>query len=158
MSRILALDPGEKRIGLAVSDEMGWTAQGLPTLKREGYRRDLDRLTAVVNDFRVTRIIVGMPYNQYGGLGAAGERAMALIERIAAHCRIPVEPWDERMTTKMAERVLIGGGVSRAKRKISRDRLAAVLILQSYLDAQGHLQDGQERADQPAPSGGPPST
>lgn len=158
MSRILALDPGEKRIGLAVSDEMGWTAQGLPTLKREGIRRDLDRLSAVVNDYRVTRIIVGMPYNQYGGLGAAGERAMELIEHIAAHCRIPVVPWDERLTTKMAERVLIGGGVSRAKRKNSRDRLAAVLILQSYLDAQGHQPDRQGRSDLPAPAGGQSST
>jgi putative Holliday junction resolvase len=158
MSRILALDPGEKRIGLAVSDEMGWTAQGLPTLKREGFRRDLDRLTAVVNDYQVTQIIVGMPYNQYGGLGAAGERAMVLIERIAAHCGIPVVPWDERLTTKMAERVLIGGGVSRAKRKVSRDRLAAVLILQSYLDAQAHQPDRQGRTDTPAPAGGQPST
>lgn len=154
MARILALDPGEKRIGLAVSDEMGWTAQGLPTLNREGLRRDLDRLTAVVNDYQVTQIIVGMPYNQYGGLGAAGERAMALIERIAAHCGLPVVPWDERLTTKMAERVLIGGGVSRAKRKLSRDRLAAVLILQSYLDAQGRRPDGQEPPDDPAPAGG----
>jgi len=158
MPRILALDPGEKRIGLAVSDDMGWTAQGLQTLNREGIRRDLDRLAAVVKDHQVTRIIVGVPYNQYGGLGAAGERAMALIDRLAAHCGIPVSPWDERLTTKMAERVLIEGGVSRAKRKLSRDRLAAVLILQSYLDAQGHLQDRQEHTDNPAPAGGQPIT
>jgi len=136
VTRILALDPGEKRIGLAVSDEMGWTAQGLPTLTRVGIRRDLDRLSAVVNAYQVSRIIVGVPYNQHGQLGAAGERSMTLIDRIAAHCGIPVEPWDERLTTNMAERVLIEGGVSRAKRKLSRDRLAAVLILQSYLDAQ----------------------
>jgi putative Holliday junction resolvase len=153
MPRILALDPGEKRIGLAVSDEMGWTAQGLPTLNREGVRRDLDRLASVVNEYQVTRIIVGVPYNQYGELSAAGERAMALIDRIAARCGIPVSPWDERLTTKMAERVLIDGGVSRAKRKLSRDRLAAVLILQSYLDAQGRLPDRQGQTDTPTPAG-----
>ncbi|MBI3620897.1 MAG: Holliday junction resolvase RuvX, partial [Nitrospirae bacterium] len=113
-TRILALDPGEKRIGLAVSDEMGWTAQGLPTLNSEGIRRDLDHLAAVVKEYQVSRIVVGVPYNQYGELGAAGERAMALIGRIAAHCGLPVEPWDERLTTKQAERLLIEGGVSRA--------------------------------------------
>jgi putative Holliday junction resolvase len=143
ITRILALDPGEKRIGLAVSDEMGWTAQGLPTLNREGIRRDLDHLAAVVKDYQVTRIVVGVPYNQYGGLGVAGERSMRLIERIATHCGIPVEPWDERLTTKMAERVLIEGGVSRAKRKLSRDRMAAVLILQSYLDARSYAMPGE---------------
>lgn len=143
MVRILALDPGEKRIGLAVSDEMGWTAQGLPTLNREGIRRDLDHLAAVVKEYQVERIVVGVPYNQRGELGAAGERAMALIERIAAHCGIPVEPWDERLTTKMAERVLIEGGVSRARRKLSRDRMAAVLILQSYLDAHSRQPAGE---------------
>ena len=135
MERILAIDPGEKRLGLAVSDEMGWTAQGLPTLTREGLRHDLDRLAAVVKDYAVTRIVVGVPYTRHGELGAAGGRAMTLIDRIAARCGLPVEPWDERLTTKQAERVLIEGGVSRAKRKLSRDRLAAVIILQSYLDA-----------------------
>ena len=149
MIRILALDPGEKRIGLALSDEMGWTAQGLPTLNREGIRRDLERLAALVQEHQVTRIVVGVPYNQHGGLGDAGERAMTLIERIAAHCGVPVTPWDERLTTKMAERVLIEGGVSRAKRKLSRDRLAAVLILQSYLDAQ------RAQSGEPEPSGDP---
>ncbi|HUJ79925.1 MAG TPA: Holliday junction resolvase RuvX [Nitrospiria bacterium] len=135
MERVLAIDPGEKRFGLAVSDEMGWTAQGLPTLDREGLRRDLDRLASIVNDLAVTRIVVGVPYDRHGGLGPAGDRVMTLIDQIAARCGLPVEPWDERLTTKQAERVLIEGGVSRAKRKLSRDRLAAVLILQSYLDA-----------------------
>jgi len=144
--RILALDPGEKRIGLAVSDQMGWTAQGLPTLQREGIRRDLERLAALMKDYGVTRIVIGVPYNQHGGLGAAGERVMALRERIAAHCGIPVEPWDERLTTKQAERVLIEGGVSRAKRKLSRDRLAAVLILQSYLDARSAAPAGERES------------
>jgi putative Holliday junction resolvase len=146
MIRILALDPGEKRIGLAVSDEMGWTAQGLPTLNREGIRRDLDHLAAVVKEYQVNRIVVGVPYNQHGGLGVSGERAMALIERIAAHCGVPVEPWDERLTTKQAERVLIEGGVSRARRKLSRDRMAAVLILQSYLDAHSRQPAGERNA------------
>ena len=150
--RILALDPGEKRIGLAVSDEMGWTAQGLPMLNCEGIRRDLDHLAAIVKEHQVTRIVVGVPYNQHGALGHAGERAMVLIERIEAHCGLPVTPWDERLTTKMAERVLIEGGVSRAKRKLSRDRLAAVLILQSYLDAQRSPSDEQGRADDPVPT------
>ncbi|MEW6324863.1 MAG: Holliday junction resolvase RuvX [Nitrospirota bacterium] len=135
MARILALDPGEKRIGLAVSDELGWTAQGLPTLPRRGMTDMLAHLSRLVTDYQVHEIVVGVPYRQDGTLGLSGERALALIERLAHHFQLPVTPWDERLTTRMAERLLIEGGVSRAKRKLSRDRLAAVLILQSYLDA-----------------------
>src|SRR3990172_8731857 len=135
MVRILALDPGEKRIGLAISDELGWTAQGLPTLLSRGMTNDLAHLAGGVKDYQVDEIVVGMPYREDGTLGAGGERAMALIGRLADAFPIPVTPWDERLTTRMAARLLIEGGVSRGKRKHSRDQIAAVLILQSYLDA-----------------------
>lgn len=134
-TRILALDPGGKRIGLAISDELGWTAQGLPTLQSRGTVNDLAHLAGVVREYQVNEIVVGIPYREDGTLGDGGTQAMGLVATLTERFQLPVTPWDERLTTKMAERLLIEGGVSRAKRKLSRDRLAAVLILQSYLDA-----------------------
>ena len=135
MMRILALDYGEKRIGLAISDELGWTAQGLPTLVRQGTKRDIATLVDLVRDSNVDEVVVGLPYRQDGTLGLSGERVLVFIDRLSGQLSLPVTSWDERLTTKMAERLLIEGGVSREKRKLSRDRVAATLILQSYLDA-----------------------
>ena len=141
MGRILALDPGEKRVGLAVSDELRITAQGLPTLERQGIKRDLPQIAKLVGEYGVDEVVVGVPYHMDGTVGASAERAMALIEQLSELLTIPVTPWDERLTTKMADRVLTDGRVSRDTRKRSRDRLAAVLILQSYLDAMSHSPD-----------------
>ncbi len=135
MVRILALDYGEKRIGLAISDELGWTAQGLPTLIRQGIARDIATLVDLSRERQVDEVVVGLPYRQNGTLGLSGERVLAFIGRLSRQLSVPVTSWDERLTTKMAERLLIEGGVSREKRKLSIDRVAATLILQSYLDA-----------------------
>ena len=107
----------------------------MPTLLSRGMANDLAHLAGVVSDYQVNEIVVGMPYREDGTVGLGGEQAMELIAQLAERFQLPVTPWDERLTTKQAERLLIEGGVSRAKRKLRRDQLAAVLILQSYLDS-----------------------
>jgi len=109
MVRILALDPGEKRIGLAISDELGWTAQGLPTLERVGPARDLAHVRRIVEERGVQEIVVGIPYREDGTIGASGELAMALARSLADGLQLTVTPWDERLTTKQAERAPSAG-------------------------------------------------
>jgi putative pre-16S rRNA nuclease len=137
--RILALDLGARRIGLAVSDELGWTAHGLPTLERVGPRKDVVRLRGVVDEYRICKIIVGLPRNMNGSLGPQAHLVLEFIERLKDKLKLDVIPWDERLTTQAAERVLIEGDVSRAKRRKKVDQVAAVLILQGYLDSRGSL-------------------
>jgi putative Holliday junction resolvase len=132
--RILGLDIGAKRIGVAVSDELGFTAQGLETLNRRGLDADISRLSALVSEFGAEEIVVGLPYNMDGSEGPQAD----LVRSFAAHIRqsvdIPVTEWDERLTTVAAERVLLEADMSRAKRRKVVDKVAAVLILQGYLD------------------------
>ena len=133
--RILALDVGEKRIGLAVSDPLGITAQGLEVLKRRGKEADLSRLLEVARKYRVQEIVVGLPRHLDGRLGAQAPEILELAQALGAALGVPVTPWDERLTTAQAERMLIEADLSRRRRRQVVDQVAAALILQSYLDS-----------------------
>jgi putative Holliday junction resolvase len=133
--RILALDVGDRRIGVAVSDEMGWTAQGLETLVRSDLRQDLSRLAGLVQSREVVQVVVGLPRHLDGHLGPQAQKVLAFVELLKKQISVPVFMWDERLTSREAERTLIEAHVSRSKRKTVLDQMAAVLILQSYLNA-----------------------
>lgn len=128
--RILALDPGERRCGLAVSDERGIVALGLPTFAAGRGRNLVDHLRELLRAYGVERVVVGHPRMLSGRTGPAARRAEALARRLRRELGVEVDLWDERLTSVQAERVLRGTGAPRA----ARDRLAAILILQSYLD------------------------
>jgi len=132
--RILALDLGERRIGLAVSDELGWTAQGLPTLERRNNRLDLEALVELIRARGVGLVIVGNPLQMSGEDSPGSRRAAEFAQRIGRAAGVPVELWDERLTTREASRVLRSSGASIAKRARAVDRLSAVLLLEDYLD------------------------
>ncbi|MEW6387622.1 MAG: Holliday junction resolvase RuvX [Thermodesulfobacteriota bacterium] len=132
--RILALDVGEKRIGLAVSDPLGITAQGLGVLSRRDRDSDLARLREVAAEYRVQEIVVGLPRHLDGRPGTLAPEILDLARSLGEALGVPVTPWDERLTTQEAERVLIQADMSRRRRRQVVDQLAAVLILQSYLD------------------------
>jgi len=133
--RLLGLDVGSKTIGVAVSDALGFTAQGLTTLHRKSLESDIMALAEYVNSYQVTGIVVGLPLNMNGTAGPSAQTAQELGEKLAKHLQLPVFYQDERLTTVAAQQVLIAGDVSRKKRKQVVDKLAAVLILQTYLDS-----------------------
>lgn len=135
--RILALDVGEKNIGLAVSDELGWTAQGLPNLQRKAQDQDISAILNTAKEKVVGEIVVGMPINLDGSLGKAAKEVTVFLEDLKKKTTLPVKVWDERFSSAQAERVMLEADLSRRKRKKKIDQLAAQLILQSYLDAQG---------------------
>jgi len=135
--RILALDLGQRRIGLAISDELGITAQGLDTLERRRLRDDLDRLAGLASERGVTLFLVGKPLHMSGREGRQAGFAREFGEHLRRRTKLPVEYWDERLTTVEAGRVLRESGISSRKRARSVDRLAAVLLLESYLDSLG---------------------
>ena len=134
-SRILALDLGKKRIGLAISDPLGITAQGLPNLVRVNKRTDFAALEQLIRERQVSLILMGNPINMRGDEGRQSgwvrEFAQALEERTG----LPVKLWDERLTSVEANRVLRSSGISIQKRAAAVDRLSAVILLQSYLDS-----------------------
>jgi putative holliday junction resolvase len=133
--RVLALDLGKRRIGLALSDELGITAQGLQTLERTNIREDLARLTQLANDKNVTLLLVGNPLHMSGDEGRQTVYAREFGDRLHAATGLPVEYWDERLTTVEAQRVLRQSGISIEKRGKAVDRLAAVILLESFLDS-----------------------
>ena len=132
--RILAIDFGEKRIGLALSDALGITAQGLPTLFRQNMKQVLLDLAGTVKAHEVGEIIVGLPINMDGSHGKKAEEVHAFIPKLAHAAGVPVSAWDERLTSREASRFMIEADVSRKKQKEQSDRLAATLILQNYLE------------------------
>jgi putative Holliday junction resolvase len=134
-SRVLALDLGKKRIGLALSDELGITAQGLETLQRTNIREDLSRISLLASQRKVTLILIGNPLHMSGREGRQVEFAREFGERLGAATGLPIEFWDERLTTVAAQRVLRESGISIEKRALAVDRLAAVILLESYLDS-----------------------
>lgn len=133
--RILALDLGKRRIGLALSDELGITAQGIETLQRSNIREDIARLVQLISSRGVSLILMGNPLHMSGHAGRQAEYARDFAERLARAAGIPVQFWDERLTTVEAQRVLKESGVSIQKRSQAVDRLAAVILLESYLDS-----------------------
>lgn len=135
MTRLLGLDVGDKTIGVAVSDELGWTAQGVETIKRQSREKDLARIKELIARYQVGAIVVGLPKNMNGTIGPRAELCQAFGKLLEERTSLPVHMWDERLTTMAAERMLISADVSRQKRKTVIDKMAATLILQGYLDA-----------------------
>jgi len=135
--RILGLDVGDVRIGVALSDEMGWTAQPLGVItrsKKKGLKSDLYAIVAYLDEYNVTEIVVGLPLNMNGSEGPMTEKVRKFSEALSKITDIEIKEWDERLSTVAVERVLIEGDVSRKKRKTVVDKLAATYILQGYLD------------------------
>ena len=133
--RILALDLGKKRIGLAISDELGFTAQGLDTLERRGRRDDIEDLRKLISQRGVTKILVGDPLHMSGDSSRQGDYTREFTSELERKTGLPVEFRDERWTSREAERTLRGSGVANGKRKATIDKLSAVILLQSYLDS-----------------------
>jgi putative Holliday junction resolvase len=133
--RWMGLDYGDRTIGVAISDELGWTAQGLEVIRRTTEENDLERLRCIAQQFDVGEIVVGLPKNMNATVGPRGRMSIAFAEQLREHLRLPVHLWDERLTTVSAERTLLEADLSRKKRKQVVDKLAAALILQSFLDA-----------------------
>jgi putative Holliday junction resolvase len=133
--RWMGLDYGDKTIGVAVSDELGWTAQALEVIRRSKPDKDFDRLLEIVNEYGITDIIVGLPKNMNNTVGPRGELCIAFSEELKLKLNVPVHLWDERLTTVSATRTLLEADVSRKKRKAVIDKMAAALILQGYMDA-----------------------
>jgi len=132
--RILGLDIGSKRIGIAISDELGFTAQGLETLISKDAVTDIDYIDKIVRNYGVTEIVVGIPYNMNGTEGPQAKKIREFMDRMSLKINVPLKEWDERLSTTAAERILLEADLSRAKRRKVVDKLAAVLILQGYLD------------------------
>ena len=135
MGRYLGIDYGTKRIGLAISDETGQIAFPLSVLENFGQRRVAGEINRIVNERKVVALVLGLPLSLDGSKGIAAEK-VELFAAILKECiSVPVEFWDERLSSKMAERAMIEGGLSRGRRKQSIDQATAQIILQSYLDA-----------------------
>lgn len=132
--RILGLDVGTKTIGIAVSDEMGWTGQGIGTIQRKNLRSDLQELAHYIKKYTVEKVAVGIPINMDGSIGTAAEQVFLFIEQLQGTFDLPIDTWDERLSTVEAERVLLEADMSRKKRKKVIDTIAAAIILQGYLD------------------------
>ena len=133
--RILALDLGKKRIGLALSDELGLTAQGLETLEREGRRDDIAKLRRLAAERGVALFLIGDPVHMSGEAGRQSEYTREFARELEYKTGLPVKFWDERWTSREAERTLRGSGIAHGERKPAIDRLSAVILLQSYLDS-----------------------
>jgi putative Holliday junction resolvase len=145
--RILALDVGKKRIGLAVSDELGITAQGIETLERTRIREDLENLKHIADRYRAGTLLVGKPLHMSGSESRQSEYTREFAGRLQQHLKLPVVFWDERLTSAEAERMLRIAGATLEQRRRAVDRMSAVLLLESYL--------GYRRIQNPFPEEGP---
>lgn len=134
--RLMGLDVGDKTIGVAASDMLGWTAQGIETIRRTSNKADIKRLQEIIEEKEISKIVVGLPKNMNGTLGPQGEKVLSFVEKLKKKINKEIVLWDERLTTVAAEKMLISADVSRKKRKQVIDKLAAVYILQGYLDSQ----------------------
>jgi len=135
------MDVGARRIGLAVSDPLGITAQGIETLERRNKRTDFAILERVIRRYEVGEIVVGYPLRMSGSTGTQSEKMAAFAEELRRKFALPVHLWDERLTTAEAHRVLDQTEMSTRRRSEVVDQMAAVLILQSYLEARSHNRD-----------------
>ena len=132
--RILGLDLGQKTIGVAISDPLGWTAQGITTIRRTKKSEDLQEINKICKEYNVDTIVVGLPKNMNGTIGESGERTIEFSELIKEITGCKIEMWDERLTTVAAHRAMLEADLSRNKRKKIVDKIAATYILQGYLD------------------------
>jgi putative Holliday junction resolvase len=133
--RVLALDVGSKRIGVAVSDPLGITAQGLETIQRQNKRKDLESLGRLLKEYAVREVVVGLPLRLSGAEGTQSEKMRRFASDLESHFGVTVHLWDERWTSTEANRLLRETELSIAKRGRAVDRMAAVLILQSWMEA-----------------------
>jgi len=135
--RIMGLDVGSKTVGIAVSDALGWTAQGIETVKIDEANGEfgIERIAELVKEYTITEFVVGYPKNMNNTVGPRGEASENYKKLLEDTFSLPVKLWDERLTTMAAERMLIEADVSRKKRKQVIDKMAAVMILQGYLDS-----------------------
>ena len=131
--RVMGLDVGTATIGVAVSDELGYTAQGVEVIRRTGLKTDLERLGELARAYQVESVVVGIPRNMNGTYGPAAEEVRRFAQEIKKRLRLPLYEEDERLTTVAAERVLLEADLSRRRRRQVVDQVAAVLILQSFL-------------------------
>ncbi|MGG3563759.1 Holliday junction resolvase RuvX [Neobacillus rhizosphaerae] len=135
--RVLGLDVGSKTVGIALSDEMGWTAQGLKTLKINEEKEEFgfEEIGQIIKEYQVDTVVIGFPKNMNGTIGPRGEASQKYANEVESRFAVPTVLWDERLTTMAAERVLLEADVSRKKRKKVIDKMAAMMILQGYLDS-----------------------
>ena len=139
--RIMGLDYGSKTIGVAISDPLGLTAQGIEIIRREEenkLRKSLRRIEALIAEYQVEEIVLGFPKNMNNTIGERAEKSLQLKETLEKRCGLPVIMWDERLTTGEANRTLMESGVRRENRSKYVDMIAAVFILQGYLDAKAN--------------------
>jgi len=137
-ARIMALDVGSRRIGVAVSDPLGITAQGLDTIQRQNKRRDLEALRRLLSEYQIREVVVGLPLRLSGAEGTQSEKMRVFADDLRRHFGITVHLWDERWTSTEANRLLRETDLSIEKRAKAVDRMAATLILQSWLEAHPH--------------------
>ena len=135
--RILGIDYGEKRIGLALSDISNMVARSLKVLNRETNRNWLGEIKTIVDENEIKQIVIGLPKNMNGSIGKKGEEVLAFVKVLEKRVKVPIVTWDERLTTVAAEKVLRQAELSRKKRKGILDKLSACIILQNYLDSIG---------------------
>lgn len=143
--KILGIDYGEKRIGLALSDISNTVARSLKVLKRNATRSWLGEIKAIVDKNKIEKIVIGLPKNMNGSIGEKGKEVLAFVKVLGKVVRVPIVTWDERLTTVSAEKVLLQAELSRKKRKDILDKLSACIILQNYLDSIEYNQKEKSR-------------
>ncbi|MDD2481072.1 MAG: Holliday junction resolvase RuvX [Lutispora sp.] len=135
--RLMGLDVGDATIGVAVSDELGWIAHGVCTIRRKSLNEDLKQLDEIIKEKNIDKIVIGLPKNMNNTIGERGNKSIEFEEIIkSAYPELETVLWDERLTTAAAQRTLLEANVSRKNRKKVIDKIAAIFILQSYMDAQ----------------------
>jgi len=149
MIKLLGLDVGDKRIGLALSDDLGLTAQGRPTLQRTSLKKDLAALRNLIKEHQVQKVVVGLPLNMDGSLGTRAQLVLEFKNTLEKQLTIPVVTWDERLSTQAAQRPLREAGLNWRKRRKFVDQVAASIILQNYLDYK--RQQERLKAESPNP-------
>lgn len=132
--RLLGLDIGDKRIGIAVSDALGWTAQGVESYTRINKDKDIKYIHEMIEKYNAKKLVVGLPKNMDGSLGPQSEKVKAFCSSLCQYKSIDIIYWDERLSTMSAEKMLVSGDITRKKRRKVIDKIAAVIILQNYLD------------------------
>jgi putative Holliday junction resolvase len=139
------MDVGDRRIGMAISDSMGWTAQGIETLVRNNNKYDLEQIAKIIELYNPERLVIGLPKNMNGTIGPQGEKVREFGELLKKHVyQGQIIYWDERLTSVQANRVMIDADIRRKKRKDKVDMMAAIFILQSYLDFLNNQNKGEE--------------
>ena len=147
--RVMGLDVGTKTVGVAVSDALGMTAQGLRVVRRKNLRSDVGELKRVIREHEVSRVIIGLPLNMDGSEGVRAQASREFGALLAEATGLPIDYWDERLSTVAAERMLIEGDVSRERRKQVIDQVAASIILQGWLDSQSSATEPWDDEESP---------